>query len=273
MTNNRIIDFHTHAFPDKVAANAVPALEKAGNVSSYTNGTCDGLIKSMDTAGIEKSVICSIATRVEQFQPILDWSNAVQSTRIIPLPSVHPDDPDLVAHVAAIKKEGFVGIKIHPYYQNFFLAEEKMDVLYTALLDNDLFVVSHTGFDIAYPRIRRADPEQVKTVLKKFPELRFVATHLGGWDDWQKVEQILIGQPVFLEISFALDFLAREDAHRMITSHPEDYLLFGTDSPWADQKKCLNQLYSLGLKDDLLKKMLWRNGAGIIYGTRRKRVE
>ena len=61
MSKAKIIDFHTHAFPENVAARAIPALEKAGHVQAYTDGTSAGLLASMSRAGIDKSVICSIA--------------------------------------------------------------------------------------------------------------------------------------------------------------------------------------------------------------------
>lgn len=264
MSDRKIIDFHTHAFPDAVAARAIPSLEAAGNVKAFTDGTCTGLLASMDRADIDTSVICSIATRVEQFHPILDWSKQQKSRRIIPLPSVHPDDPQLVSHIAAIKKHGFTGIKLHPYYQDFFLAEEKMDPIYKAVCDNDLLLVSHTGFDIAYPRIRRADPEQIIHVKEKFPELKLITTHMGGWDDWEEVERLLIGKPVYLEISFTLDFLSPDHARRLITGHPEEFILFGTDSPWKDQHQYLQQLKKLSLTKELYQKIVWKNAGKLL---------
>jgi predicted TIM-barrel fold metal-dependent hydrolase len=259
-----IIDFHTHAFPDKVAASAIPALEKEGNIRAYTDGTCRALKASMDRAGIAKSVICSITTRVEHFQPILDWSKQIRSDRLIPLPSVHPLDPRLTSHVRTVKELGFIGIKVHPYYQDFFLAEERMDSLYRALIEHDLLLVTHTGFDIAYPRIRRCDPTQVRAVLKKFPELKLITTHLGGWDDWREVERLLIGRPIYMEISFALDFLSSETMRRLLTAHPAEFLLFGTDSPWQDQAACLRKLEQLNLNELLLKKILRTNGMKLL---------
>ncbi len=264
MTKTKILDFHTHAFPDKVAARAIPALENAGDIQACTDGTCTGLLHSMDQAGIAKSVICSIATRVEQFQPILEWSQHIQNTRLIPFPSVHPDDPDHMQHIREIHKQGFKGIKLHPYYQDFFLAEEKMTSIYATALECELLLVVHTGFDIAFPRIRRADPVQVDKVLQQFPELRLITTHLGGWDDWQEVERVLIGRPIYLEISFALEYLKPQQAWRLLTSHPEEYLLFGTDCPWADQSRSLKQLRELELSETLFKKILWENGTALL---------
>ena len=61
-----IIDFHTHAFPDKIAAGAVPALAAAGNITPCLDGRLDSLLADMDQIGIEKSVLCSIATKPGQ---------------------------------------------------------------------------------------------------------------------------------------------------------------------------------------------------------------
>jgi predicted TIM-barrel fold metal-dependent hydrolase len=259
-----IIDFHTHAFPDTIAVRAVPALEKAGNVQASTNGTVNGLLASMDRAGISCSVICSIATRVEQFASILDWSRQIRSERIIPLPSVHPEDPDLVPHLRAIAGAGFVGIKLHPYYQHFYLAEQRLDTLYGSLEDLGLLLVVHSGFDIAYPRDRRSDPAQVEQVLEKFPGLRLVTTHLGGWDDWDEVERLLIGKPVYMDISFALQFLTPNRARQMLTSHPSDYILFGSDSPWTDQSGYLQRLQNLELGEELQEKILGKNAEKLL---------
>jgi hypothetical protein len=40
---------------------------------------------------------------------------------------------------------------------------------------------------------------------------------------------MLIGKNIYMEISFALNFLTPKQAREMITSHPPDYILFGTD--------------------------------------------
>jgi len=76
-----IIDIHTHAFPDHIAAAAIPALEKEGDIKAYLNGTVSALLASMDRSGFDQSVLCSIATRPEQFASILDWSKAIRSLR------------------------------------------------------------------------------------------------------------------------------------------------------------------------------------------------
>lgn len=258
------IDFHTHAFPDYIAATAVPALEKKGNIKAYLNGTVSDLLGSMDRSEIEQSVVCSIATRPEQFQPILDWSVSIRSERIVPLPSVHPADPDRFEHLQQIKDLGFVGLKLHPYYQDFFLDDEELMEFYGKIKELGLLLVMHTGYDIAYPRIRRADPERILNLLQLVPGLRLITTHLGGWDEWDDVRNLLTGLPIYMEISFALDFLDQIRLRDLIVNHPPEYILFGTDSPWADQATTLKMLSKLGLPEDLFARIVRENAMTLL---------
>ena len=52
-----IIDFHTHIFPDKIAARTIEALEAKAGLTASTDGTLNGLLASMETAGVDMSVI------------------------------------------------------------------------------------------------------------------------------------------------------------------------------------------------------------------------
>ena len=261
---NGIIDFHTHAFPDDLAARAVPFLEEEGNVKAWLNGTVADLLRSMDRAGIEKSVICSIATRPRQFRSILEWSKSIRSNRLVPLPSVHPRSERLAEEIRIIAEEGFRGIKLHPYYQDFSLDAEEMDPLYEALIDNGLLVVMHTGFDIAFPRVPLCDPSRVVGVLDRFPGLTLVTTHLGAWDHWDEARRLLVGRPIYMEISYSLDFLDPATAREMVVSHPPEFLLFGSDSPWSDQGNTLRLLRELDLDPGLFRKIVHGNGERLL---------
>ena len=102
-----MIDFHCHTFPDKIAANTVNHLAQQAKVANQLDGTVKDLLDSMAINNINHSVICSIATKPKQFQAILDWSIAIKSEQIIPLPSIHPNSNNIKTEVAEIKKHGF----------------------------------------------------------------------------------------------------------------------------------------------------------------------
>ncbi len=258
-----IIDFHTHAFPDDLSDRVIKMLEDEGGVKAHLDGKVSSLLSSMDTCGIEKSVICNIATKPSQFEPILQWCKKVRSERIIPFPSFHPYDPEFKDRIDEIKSEGFQGIKFHPYYQNFTIDEEILFPVYEKICNENLILVMHTGFDFAFQRIKIADPEKIITVLKKFPPLKLVTTHLGAWEQWKEVEQFLLGKQIYMEISFSLEFLD-DIVRKIILNHPPEYILFGTDSPWTDQQKTLSLLRGLQLGKEKEELILWENAINLL---------
>lgn len=266
----RIIDFHTHAFPDALADKAVKLLEKEGDVPARLDGRISSLISSMDECGIEASVVCSIATKPSQFLPILNWSKGIASDRILPFPSIHPDDDMAVENIAEIRKAGFLGIKMHPYYQSFDINEERLFRIYSKIAEENLILVLHTGFDFAFPRDRIATPEKIIRISDNFPCLKLVTTHMGAWDDWEDVRSLIVGRPVYMEISYSLDFLSEEHARDIILNHPSGYVFFGTDSPWTEQKNTINLLKKLSLEPALEKQILRDNASALLESVRRR---
>ncbi len=260
----RCIDFHTHIFPDHLAPTTIAALAKVGNVTPASDGTAAGLLASMDRAGIEASVICSIATKPSQFSSILDWSLSFRSPRLIPFVSLHPDADNLGKEIRRIAAAGLKGIKLHPYYQAFYLDEKRLRPLFEQIADQGLIVILHSGYDIGFPHEDRADPAKIKELIREIPHLKLVAAHLGAWQQWQEVEEFLVGEDIYLDIAFALEFLEREQACRILKEHRPDRLLFGSDSPWADQEAVKNLLLDLDLGDDLTAKILGANGAELL---------
>jgi hypothetical protein len=261
---NDIIDFHAHAFPDALAARAISQLEHGGGVKAFLDGRVSSLLGSMDGAGIRTSVVCSIATKPEQFDPILKWSQAVASPRIVPLPSIHPKDSDPVGQAHRVAEAGLRGIKLHPYYQDFNVDDEALFPLYRALDKLGLFMVCHTGFDFAFPRDRRADPLRILRVLDRAPSLRFIATHMGAWDDWDEVEKHLLGKPITMDISLSLELLGQERARAMLSAHPADRIVFGTDSPWSSQSESLRMVRSLELDKEREQRLLSKNAEALL---------
>ena len=261
---NTIIDFHAHAFPDALAERAIAHLEHTGGVKASLDGRIASLLSSMDGAGIDTSVICSIATKPDQFAPILSWSKAIASPRIVPLPSIHPSASDPVGQARQVAEAGFLGVKLHPYYQGFDVDEERLFPLYRALDELGLILVCHTGFDFAFPRDRKADPVRIRRVIDRLPSLLFITTHLGAWDDWDEVERHLLGLPVYMDISLSIELLGRERARELLSAHPADRILFGTDSPWAGQSETLQLVRSLDLDPERQERLLHTNAETLL---------
>jgi uncharacterized protein len=262
-----IVDVHTHAFPDHLAARAMAQLQsETDQVTAVLDGTVSDLLRSMDRAAIDRSVVASIATRPAQFEPILRWSESIRSARIEPFPSLCPLQPDAEAQVRRAASCGFRGLKLHAYYQQFMLDDERLDPVYGTATELGLILLLHCGFDIAFPRERVADPVRLARVLDRFPRLTIIAAHLGGWMDWTEVELHLVGRPVYLDVSTSFDFIDRVQAKRILTQHPADRLLFGSDSPWVDQSATIGALRSFALDPVLEQAILGANAARLGLG-------
>jgi hypothetical protein len=263
----RPIDFHAHAFPDQLAAKALDRLHThSGDYRAYHDGTIQGLLQSMDRAGIEKSVVVSIATKPEQVTKITDWSIRIKSERIIPFPSIHPHFRDFPNELDRIKEAGLRGIKLHPMYQEFMLDDPSLFPLYRAIAERRLICLFHAGNDIAFPLSDQAAPGRIRRVLEAVPELTIIAAHLGGWTAWKEVSETLLGRPVYLETSFAITEAEPDDFRRIIENHPPEYFLFGTDSPWQNQKEELDAWKALDIPDGFKEKIFFENAERLLGG-------
>lgn len=259
------IDIHTHAFPDKLAERAIEALESDCPWKAIADGTIGSLLASMDAAEVQASAICSIATKAEQAEPILKWSEKIRSDRIIPLPSVHPTTPDAPGWIERFAEAGMKGVKLHPMYQDFNIDDPSMMDVYRRVRECGLFIVTHAGQDIAFPpEDDRAAPQRLRRVIDQVPGLKLICAHLGGWQQWDRVEEYLVGSEVYLETSFSLQFIDGDQARRIIEHHGVDRVMTGSDWPWAGQKENVGFVEALELEEADTRKILYENAAALL---------
>jgi len=261
------IDFHTHIFPDKIAKQAIDALAaESGHYRPCTDGTLQGLLDSMKRANISLSLVANIATRPAQMKPILEFCKQIKNDAIHPLISFHPsndtyDVEDMFgeAHVAGIR-----GVKLHPMYQNFFIDDKYMYGFYELMASFGFFVMFHTGFDMAFPGNTQADVERVKKVANWFKDLNIVCTHMGGWKQWDRISCLSDCENVYTETSLTMSEISDEEFIKTISYFDEDRILFGSDSPWTDQKEMLDRTLRLTISDRLKEKMMYKNASKLL---------
>lgn len=63
-----VIDFHTHIFPEKIAAKTIAALETCGGIKAATNGTLSGLKRSMKLRRIAYTVAFPVVIKPSHFE-------------------------------------------------------------------------------------------------------------------------------------------------------------------------------------------------------------
>ena len=261
------IDFHAHAFPDGLAAHAIETLNARvpPGAEAVLDGSVGGLLRSMDAAGIERSVICSIATSPKQVEPILRWSLDIRGDRIIPFASVHPDCADPPGAVRRIAASGLPGVKLHPLYQGFVADSGRMWPLYEAVAECGLILLMHAGRDIAFPPDDDcAAPRRLLAVHRAFPGLTMIAAHMGGWRAWDEAAETLAGTGVYLETSYSFGMGEDEALGRVVERHAAERILFGTDSPWQAQASSLVRVRAAFAGTGALERVLHANAERVL---------
>jgi len=261
-----IIDFHTHAFPDKLASSAIAKLTYPSKIKPSFDGTVSGLLISMDEAGIEKSVVLNIATNPAQTENIIKWCKEIKSRRIIPFASIHPENKNAGDLIKKISDAGLLGIKLHPMYQNFYIDDEEMFYIYEEIAKNNLILLMHLGFDIAFPDSKKAEICRLKRLVQKFPELKIVAAHTGGWRMWAEVLRDIAGFNIWLETSMTLKYIEDKKIFlEILKKHPSDKIMFGTDTPWSSQLEEVEMMQDLtDIPDDLKEKIFAGNAIKLL---------
>jgi predicted TIM-barrel fold metal-dependent hydrolase len=273
-----IIDIHTHTFPDPLAERALAQLTGRAQVSAYTDGTNAGLCAAMARAGIDRAAVMPVATKPSQVRVINAWAAEVnaQFSQLTCFGVLHPDAEGWEAEVAQLVADGIRGVKLHPDYQGFFVDEPRLLPLYRAMADAGLLLLLHAGVDIGLPPPPHCPPDGLARVLDAVPGLTVIAAHMGGYAQWDAVEQYLVGRDVYLETSYSLTTggraadapvfprLTPAQALRIIRAHGADRILFGSDSPWTDQAQALADLRALPLTADELAAILGGNAARVL---------
>ena len=259
-----IIDFHTHIFPDKLAPSAIPHLAKICNIPNQTDGTATDTLKKMDEWHVDYAVFHNIATKPNQEDTINSCAKAVHSPRLIPFAALHPKSDRVFDRLSAIKEAGFIGIKLHPDYQNFMVDDPDVFPIYDACSSLGLYVMFHAGFGFVSPDLVHAPPAKTKKILANFPHLHAILAHLGGLSMWEDVYQEIAGKNVYLDTSMCAGRIDPSLMKQILSKHNPDQMLFGSDCPWQAAKQSAEFLQTLSLPDEQLEKIFSKNACRIL---------
>lgn len=246
------IDFHTHCFPEKIAAKAVSRVAGAAGITIAGDGTAESLLAEMDRFSIDMAVVLNIATNPRQQTNVNNFALEIDGKdgRIIAFGSVHPDSDSIRPELLRLKAAGLKGIKIHPDYMGVPIDDPRMVRILSECAELDLIVVTHAGFDVISPDFIHATPERIARAARGIRGLKLVAAHIGGGRCWEDVRRYLVGSEIYFDLSVeSMDDIPHDLARRIIDGHNPDRLLFGSDAPWFSPAGTISLVESLGLSE------------------------
>ena len=265
----KIIDIHTHTYPDAIAERAKVALEHFYEFTGEGDGTVKDLAESSKKANISGILMLSVATNVKQIKNVNLWAaNAVsqllaQGFEAAAFGGIHQDCPDFASELDNIKSLQLCGIKIHPDIQGVDIDDKRMYELYS-LCEGTFPIYFHTGDP--RPKYRFSEPDKLIKIMKEFPKLKVVAAHLGGYCTWDKAADLIKAgkENIMFDTSSALWAMPPSEADKVINILGTEHLMFGTDYPVMHAENELELFMKLKLTETQRQDILYNNAKNFI---------
>ena len=257
----RVIDMHTHIFPDKVAEKATVATAQYFDLPEPPNhhGKVKELADVLAEAGVEYAMVFSAATTAHQVESIhrFIYEQCRKYPQFIPCGTLHAEYENYREELKWLRDHGIHGVKIHPEFQHFALDDERLFPMFEEMERTDMFLICHMGD----PRVDVSGPKHLLPAATTFPKLRCIAAHLGGYSEWEEARRELSGTNVYIDTSSSLFKISPEEAKENIAHFGVDHTMFGTDFPMWDPKEELERFFALGFSQAENQAMLYDNFA------------
>lgn len=259
----RAADAHAHIYPEKIAEKATASVGAFYDLEMHNVGLPSILAQKGGEAGIDRFVVCSVATKVEQVRSINRFIQFAcqEYPQFVGLAAWHPDVEDIQGELDDIQSRGLRGVKLHPDFQEFQIDDPKLMPFYREAQRRGLPILFHTGDD----RKDFSSPRRLARLLDKLPELTCIAAHLGGYTEWEAARECLRGPNVYVDTSSSLAFMGKEEALESIAHFGTERVMFGTDFPMWQAGDELAAFFGLGLSREENQAILYDNFARLYH--------
>jgi predicted TIM-barrel fold metal-dependent hydrolase len=167
---------------------------------------------------------------------------------------------------------GLHGVKLHPSLQAFAPDDERHWPLYERCEELGLTLLFHTGtsgIGAGQPggqgiRLDYARPIRLDAVAASFPDLKIIAAHFGYPWHLELMAMALHKTNIYIDISGWAPRYIPMEVLRDMKGRLQDQFLFGSDYPFIDPKRYLDELSGMDLPDAVLQKVLFGNGKRLL---------
>jgi predicted TIM-barrel fold metal-dependent hydrolase len=261
-----MIDFHTHPVMIKELLNSDTDLDRSIHEVfgfHFPSQPLECFLLEMDEAGIDTAVLlpldctsahaCQIVSN-EQVAELVD-----KTPRFIGFASVDPNRPDAPANLErAVHHLGLRGLKLDPSLQCFDPASQDCAYpLYQACAALDVPVLLHCGMSWAPSGLAEmAQPLRLEKAIQTFPTVKFILAHFA-WPWVQEATMLAVKYPnVFLDTAILYSGTPRDALKHVLAEQVGldvverslyHKIVFGTNYPRVDMRRCVRGLRALGL--------------------------
>lgn len=260
----KIIDFHTHVYPEKIAEKATQNVINFYGLTEGLGGlvgTSEVLINRGKEAGIENFVILPVALKAETVRHVNEA--ALNELKIHPefygFGTIHIDMENMLGEIEFIKNSGLKGVKIHPDTQKFNIDDERLFPMYEEI-SGKLPIMVHCGD----PRYDFSHPRRLRRVLDNFPNLTAIGAHLGGWMLFDEALELLKPKNCFVDICSSQMFMENGKMEYYINSYGAERVLFGSDFPIWDPLKEAEAFFKLNISYGDKEKIAYKNALNLL---------
>ena len=177
-----------------------------------------------------------------------------------------------VEELARIAELGLKGVKLHPSLQAFAPDDERYWPLYDRCEELGLVVLFHTGtsgIGAGQPggqgiRLDYARPIRLDAVAASFPDLQIVAAHFGYPWHLELLAMALHKTNINIDISGWAPRYIPIEVMRDLRGRLQDQFVFGSDYPFIQPKRCLDELTTMEIPENVLHKVLVGNGQRLL---------
>ena len=260
----KVIDMHTHIFPEKIAAKATIATAEYFDLPEPPNhyGSVNELLEVLGRAHIDYAMVFSAATTAHQVEHINRYilSETEAHPGLIPCGTLHAGYEGYREELQWMREHGIYGVKLHPEFQHFALDDPRLFPMYEEMERTDMFLIAHMGD----PRVNVSGPTRMEPIARTFPKLRCIAAHLGNWGDWdiEKIRPLAKLPNIYTDISSSFNYTSDHDAlYAILREYDPTHVFFGSDYPiWCPRKE-LERAKRLKLPEEFLEDILFNNFA------------
>ncbi len=267
-----LVDVHVHFLPPPVLARVREQFDNAGPLIGrewplrYRGDDADRVAR-LRALGVRRFTALPYAHRPDIAEYLNSWAAdlAADVPEVLPSATFFPE-PGVQEYVAARIASGTAVFKVHVQVGDLDVLDPLLEPVWGVLADAGTPVVIHINSGpVATPR---TGPEPLRALMAAHPDLTLVLAHMGAphYEEFMAVAEKYDGVHLDTTMAFT-DFweemapFPRDLLPRLRDLQPK--VLLGSDFPniphaYAHQLEALERL---GLGEDWLRDICWRNGA------------